>query len=145
MAGVVPKFTTGPVTYKSGELIKGGQLVEARTGGVVGVAAAGSTKVLGVATRDAIPNGDSPYTSTDVFGNTVYSDVEYGEYVAVGVGFYPVTYTAAAEFGQALVAAADGGVAPYDAVAGAADTIVGYCAEVNGVSAPGVGLAKISR
>lgn len=144
MAGVVPKFTTGPVTYKSGEKIVGGQVVEARANGVVGVAAAGSTKVLGVATRDAIPAADRPGETTDIFGNPVYSDVEYGEYVAVGVGFYPVAYDAPAEFGQALIAAADGAVTPAAAAADA-QTIIGYCAEVNGVAAPGVALAKISR
>lgn len=142
MGGVIPRFTTGPVTYTVVEVVRGGQLVEARTGSKVGVAAAGSTKVLGVATRDARPTV-SPY-STDTLGNpvvTVNSDVS--EFVAVGhAAEYPVTYSAAAAFGDPLVATANGQVGPAGA-APDARTIIGRCTEPAGVALGAKGLARI--
>lgn len=148
MAGVIPKFTTGPVTYKAGQAIKGGQLVEARgarvdiAAGTVGVAGAGSLLVLGVATTDAKPATDP--NSTDEFGNPVLDTSGVSEFTAVGVGFYPVLFTTNAGHGQALIAAAGGGVAAAGA-APDARSVVGYCAEPNGVVAGATGLAKISR
>lgn len=152
MAGVIPRFTTGPVTYNVVETIKGGQLVEARAGGKVGVAADGSTKVLGVATKDATPPASAQ--STDVFGNTVTNVTEVTEFVAVGhAAEYPVTYAVAAAFGELLAAAANGQVRPFYATdpdaTGAlvadpgAQVIVGRCTEPAGVAAGAVGLARI--
>lgn len=153
MAGVVPKFVSGPITAKVAETIKGGQLVEARAGGLVGVAAAASVKVLGVATKDArLPvSGET----TDAFGNVTLDVSQITEYVSIGVeGVYPVTYSANASFGDLLVATANGQVAPL-AAAGAAYVqaeanatrgIVGRCWEPNGVviATNAVGLAKIN-
>jgi hypothetical protein len=144
MSGVVPRFETGPVTYTVAEAVKGGQLVEARAAAKVGVAGAGSKVVLGVATKDALP--DASRESTDSFGFPVYNEVALSEFVTVGVGFYPVTYAANASFGEKLKAAAAGKVTPYVEASDTADMIVGYCAEPAGVtSADGtvVGLAKI--
>lgn len=144
MSGVVPRFETGPITYTVAEAVKGGQLVEARASSLVGVAAAGSKLVLGVATKDALP--DASRESTDSFGFPVYNEVALSQYVAVGVGFYPVTYAADAAFGEKLKAAALGKVTPFVEAADTADMIVGYCAEPAGVVSAGgvtVGLAKI--
>lgn len=145
MAGVIPKFTTGPVTYKVGEVVPGGSLVAARDdlpAGTVGVAGAGSLRVLGVATKDAKPASDP--NSTDEFGNLRLDVSGVTDLVAVGVGFYPVKYAATAKHGDALIAAANGQVTPAGATPDAR-SIVGYCAEVLGVTAGAVGLAKISR
>jgi hypothetical protein len=145
MSGVVPRFVQGPVTYQAVETIVGGQLVEARTGGVVGVAAAGSLKVLGVATKDATPTVAG--TGTDAFGNPTLTLQYVTNTVAVGGSdaIYPVTYSANAAFGDRLVATASGTVAPAGATPDAR-TIVGYCAEPAGVviGTNAVGLAKIT-
>lgn len=141
MAGVIPRYTDGPVTCTVGEPVAGGLMVEARAGGVVGVAAAGSLVALGVATTDATPPADA--VSTDAFGNTLVNTAGVSQYTAVASeGYYPVTFAAAATFGQALVCAANGQVTP---AAAAADprTIIGKCWEPNGVTAGAVGLAKI--
>lgn len=152
MAGVIPRFTTGPVTYTVVETVRGGQMVEARAGGKVGVAADGSNLVLGVATKDAKPPG-SPY-GVDEFGNPTISSVVITEFVAVGhAAEYPVTFSEAAAFGTPLVASAAGQVRPYRATdpdgtgvltadAGA-HLIIGRCTEPNGVAAGAVGLARI--
>jgi hypothetical protein len=145
MSGVVPRYVQGPVTYTVVETIVGGQLVEARIGGVVGVAAAGSFKVLGVATKDATPTVAG--TGTDAFGNPTLALQYVTNMVAVGGSdaIYPVTYSANAAFGDRLVATANGTVGPSGATPDAR-TIVGYCAEPAGVviGTNAVGLAKIT-
>lgn len=144
MTGIIPKFESGPVTYEVVEQVIGGQLVEARTGSKVGVAAAASVKVLGVATTDATPT--PPGSTTDAFGNPVISMVPIDKYTAVGGNgrIYPVTYSANAAFGDKLVATANGTVAPAGATPDAR-TIVGECREPGGVviATNAKGLAKI--
>lgn len=145
MTGIIPKFESGPVTYEVVEQVIGGQLVEARAGGKVGVAAAGSTKVLGVATTDATTTAPGG-TTTDAFGNPVINTVNVDQYTAVGGNgrIYPVTYSANAAFGDKLVATANGTVAPAG-VAPDARTIVGECREPAGVvvATNAKGLARI--
>lgn len=115
MGGVVARFERGPVTFEATEAIVGGQLVEARTASKVGVAAVGSKVVLGVATKDAIPASGQAALQV---GNTGYSlpftdTAVPTPYVPVDpMGFYVMTYAATATFGQRLVAAAAGQVAP---------------------------------
>lgn len=145
MAGVQPRYQGGgPVTYQAVETIVGGQLVEARAGGVVGVAAAGSLKCLGVATKDATPTVAG--TGTDAFGNPTFALQYVTNTVAVGGGdaIYPVTYAANAAFGDLLICAANGTVTPAGA-APDARTVVGRCVEPNGVvvGTNAVGLAKL--
>lgn len=142
MAGVIPRFTTGPVTYTVVEAVKGGQLVEGRAGSKIGVAGAGSTKVLGVATRDAVPTVNT--AGTDQFGNQVLIvEANVSQFVAVGhAAEYPVTYAAAAAFGDPLIAAANGQVTPAGATPDAR-TIVGRCTEPAGVASGATGLARI--
>lgn len=151
MPGVVPKFAGGPITCRVLETVKGGQLVEARTSAVTnfgigncGVAAAASTKVLGVATKDARPPASNE--STDAFGNVTVDVTQITEFTAVGInGVYPVLYSANAAFGDPLVATANGTVAPAGA-APDARTIVGRCWEPGGVvfATNPLGLAKIN-
>lgn len=145
MSGIVPRYQGGgPVTYQTVEAIVGGQLVEGRTGGVVGVAAAASVKCLGVATKDATPTVAG--TGTDAFGNPTFALQYVTNTVAVGSdAIYPVTYSANAAFGDPLVCTASGTVAPAAATPDAR-TIVGKCVEPNGVviGTNAVGLAKIN-
>lgn len=145
MTGVNPRYVQGPVTYQAVETIVGGQLVEARAGGVVGVAAAGSVKCLGVATKDATPTVAG--TGTDAFGNPTLTLQYVTNQVAVGGSdaIYPVTYSANAAFGDRLVVTANGTVAPAGATPDAR-TVVGYCAEPAGVviGTNVIGLAKIT-
>jgi len=141
MGTVLPIYEYGPVTWPCVELIKGGQLVEARSAGV-GVAGAASLKVLGVARTDAVPVATSQ-NMTNVLGASVLNLSPVSEYLAVGRGaYYPVTFVAAAAFGDKLIAAAAGKVD----VAGAtpdARSIVGYCAALGGVALGAVGMAFI--
>jgi hypothetical protein len=145
MTGVNPRYVQGPVTYQVVETIVGGQLVEARAGGVVGVAAAASVKCIGVATKDATPTVAG--TGTDAYGNPTLALQYVTNTVAVGGSdsIYPVTYSANAAFGDRLVCTANGTVAPAGATPDAR-TVVGYCAEPNGVvfATQPVGLAKIT-
>lgn len=145
MSGVTPRYQGGgPVTYQTVETIVGGQLVEARTGGLVGVAAAGSIKCLGIATKDATPTVAG--TGTDAYGNPTVAIQYVTNTVAVGgtPAIWPVTYAANAAFGDALIVAANGTVTPAGA-APDARTVVGRCVEPNGVvvGTNAVGLAKL--
>lgn len=145
MPGVIPKFERGPVTYEVNAVVRGGRLVEPDgTTKKVKEATAGTTKCLGVATKDAKPRGST--TGTDEFGNDTITMVNVTEFTAVGGSnaIYPVTYSANASFGDMLVVTANGTVAP----AGAAPdsrTVVGQCREPGGVvvATNPVGLAKI--
>lgn len=148
MGTVVPKFSTGPITHEVVELVRGGQILEARAGGKVGVAAAGSFRVVGVASKDAAPAGTISDTSNTSSGYPAL-DLSTGlvtPYVATWENEHvSVVYSAAAAFGDALVAAANGQVAPAG-VAPDARSIIGWCSEPDGVTAAGqVGLARISR
>lgn len=143
MTGINPRFKHGPVTYEVVEAVKGGQVVEARAGGKVGVAAAGSLKVLGVANTDAKPETNPESTDSDGF--PVLSVNNLPKEVTVDDNCWiQVTYAANANFGDALIAAANGQVTPAGATPDAR-TVIGYCAEPAGVTAAAKGLARISR
>ncbi|MGI5222179.1 hypothetical protein [Nocardia sp. CA-290969] len=150
MAGIAQVTQGGPKTFTpaDNEVIKGGQLVEARSGGRIGVAAAASTKVLGVALTDAVAPEDFPAADgTDALGRTVVSMVPVPTTVAVAYGGteVKVTYSANASFGDKLVATTAGTVAPAGATPDAR-TIVGVCTEPAGVvvATKAVGLMRIA-
>jgi hypothetical protein len=105
----------------------------------VGVAAAGSLVVLGVAIQDAIT--PEAFTSAPVSGvlNEAQNPTRVG--LAYGGDEAPVTYAANTTFGQKLIAAAAGKVTPAGATPDAR-TIVGTCAEEAGVLANAVGLMR---
>lgn len=137
MAGIAQVTQGGPKTFTpaDNEVILGGQLVEARTGGRIGVAAAGSVKVLGVALTDAVAPEDFPgANTTDALGRTVVSAVPIPTTVAVAYAGteVKVSYSANAAFGDKLVATATGKVGPAGATPDAR-TIVGVCTEPGGV------------
>lgn len=139
MSGISQVTQGGPKTFTpaSGETILGGTLVEARAAGRIGVAAAGSEKVLGVALTDALAPEQGPgATSTDALGRPVVSAVPIPTTVAVAYSGteVKVVYAAAAEFGERLVAAAGGKVEPAGDSPDAR-TIVGVCTEPAGVAA----------
>jgi hypothetical protein len=143
MPSVVTRFQTGPRTYPAVEAITGGQLVEARVGGV-GVAAAGSLVVKGVAKDDASNTG-TPLTPTTVAGHPQLAAFVVPTSVAVESGHRTVmgvTYAAAATFGQKLIAAANGQVTPAGATPDAR-TIVGECDEPAGVASGATGATII--
>lgn len=154
MAAVTQVTKQGPRTYTPVEPILGGQLVEGRaaglaiagqggSGGPIGVAAAGSLKVVGV----AITDGQSPNavvtTPVMVGGRSVLNAAILPTSVAVAYGGIevPVTYAAAATFGDLLIAAANGQVTPAGATPDAR-TIVGRCTAPAGVAAGAVGLMR---
>lgn len=148
MSGIAQFTQGGPRTFvpASGETILGGQLVEARGAGRIGVAAAASTKVLGVALTDAVaPEGFPPANTTDVLGRPVVSAVPIPTSVAVAYAGteVKVKYSAAANFGDKLVATAAGTVAPAAATPDAR-TIVGVCTEESGVAVNATGLIRLA-
>lgn len=134
MSGIPQVTKTGPKTFTPVENIVGGQLVEARGSGRIGIAAAGSAKVLGVAVTDAQSPDALVTTSTIVNGRPQLNAAPLASVVAVAYGGIevPVTYAANAAFGDRLVAAAGGTVTPAGATPDAR-TIVGICTEPNGV------------
>lgn len=134
----------GPATYEVVQAVKPGLLIEARPAGKVGLAAAGSTKCLGVGNLDAKPWVDPVSTDGDGFETINVSPLP--THTTVGFGRYVVEYAADAAFGDALICAAGGKVTPAGA-APDARTIVGYCDEPNGVvvATKAKGLANISR
>ncbi|GAB2907009.1 hypothetical protein GCM10027047_01600 [Rhodococcus aerolatus] len=136
MAGIPQVTKTGPRSYTPTEPIAGGQLVEARTGGRVGVAAAGSLKVLGVAVTDGVSPDAAFGQPTVVGGFPTVTAVAAPHTVGVAYGGIevPVTYSATAAFGDALVSTGAGKVGPAGTTPDAR-TIVGRCAEPAGVTA----------
>lgn len=145
MSGAVQVTKTGPRTYTpaADATIAGGQLVEARTGGRIGIAGAGSTKVLGVALTDATGPELLTLTAQTVNGRPVLNTAVLPTAVAVAYGGIevPVTYAAAAAFGDKLIAAANGQVTPAGATPDAR-TIVGICSAPAGVAQNAVGLMR---
>lgn len=145
MPSVPIRFKTGPITYQVVESVTGGQLVEARTGGVgVGVAAAGSVKCVGAALDDATAAG-TVTTPVTVSGHPQLAAVVVPNQVAVaGTGdVVPLTYAANAAFGQKLKCAAAGQVTPYVPGTDDASLIVAECVTVAGVTSGNVGDTKI--
>lgn len=128
--GAIPQVRkTGPKSYPAAEAVVGGQLVEGRAAGKVGVAGAGSAKVLGVSLNDAVA-----VLVTDPV-NGVLDTAPTGTRVNVAKSVeVPVKYAAAANLGDKLVAASNGRVTPAGATPDAR-TIVGECTEPAGVTA----------
>lgn len=145
MAAVPQTFKTGPETYVPAEAVVGGQVVEARASSRVGVAAAGSLKVLGIAVTDGInpeafvgtpttpTNGLPTIDATQLPGHVV---VAFGGIVVAGV-----KYANAAAFGDRLIAAANGAVTPAGATPDAR-TVIGICDEPAGVAQNATGRVR---
>ena len=146
----VPQVTQhGPRTFTPavGQIIFGGQCVEGTTGGRVKVAAAASTRFLGVAVTDArAPEDVNAALNTPVVVDgrlTVNAAPLPGNLAVAYAGTeVPVVYAAAANFGDLLVCAANGQVTPAGATPDAR-TIVGRCTAPNGVGAGATGLMRI--
>lgn len=142
MVSILPRFTDGPRTYVAGETIAGGQLVEARAGGLIGVAADASKKVLGVAQKDAVLNGGNPRTF-NAGTSTLDTTLAPSEVAVVCDAHVAVKYAAATAFGALVCAAAGGTLRPWVSGDGA-DAVVGRCVELNGVAQNAVGLTRIN-
>lgn len=133
MPSIPMRTQGGPQSYDVAEAITGGQLVEGRANSTVGKAAAGSTKVLGVALNDAVTAAS---INTGVVNGVLNAAPAETRVVVAKSGVeVPVTYAADATFGQRLKAAANGTVTPF--VSGT-DTdpalIVAICTEPDGVT-----------
>lgn len=127
---------SGPKSYPAGGPIRAGRLVEAH-GADVRTAEVESPAVLGVALNDAV----TILVTDPVDG--VLDTAPTGTRVNVAHGIEaPVTYEAAAAFGDKLVAATSGTVRPALSDPDAR-TIVGQCTQLGGVTAGEVGLAWI--
>lgn len=149
MGGIAQVTQGGPKTFTpaDNQVIKGGQVVEATTGGRIKVAAAGSVVALGVALHDAVAPEDFPAANgTDALGRPVVSAVPIPTTVSVAYAGteVKVTYAADTTFGQKVVVAANGTVTPAGATPDAR-TIVGICTEPAGVdvSENAVGLIRL--
>lgn len=144
MAGIVPKFPGRSITCDVVEAVAGGNVVESRaasgaaTQRPVGVAAAGSTTVMGVSLTDAT---NAAQSATLVYPLPVSATV-----LQEGSGV-PVVYAANATYGAALKAAAAGKVTPWVSGTDAADLIIGYCDQAGGVTSAGttVGTMRLNR
>jgi len=134
---------TGPKSFVPAEPILGGQLVEARAAGRVGVAAADSLKVLGVAVVDGIAPEGQVTTAVDVGGRPVLNAAVLPAIVSVAYSGIevPVVYAGAAAFGDRLKAAAGGRVVTAGATPDAR-LVVGICTEPAGVASGATGLMR---
>jgi hypothetical protein len=146
MPGIPQVRKGGPATYvpASGVTVLGGQVVEARSGGRIGPAAAGSVVAVGVALQDAIAPEDLVTTATTVNQRSVLNTAVLPQNVAVVTDpgtEVPVVYAAAATFGQALICAANGQVTPAGATPDAR-TLIGTCAAPGGVGVGATGLMR---
>lgn len=147
MSAVTPQFGEGAaltISYTPNVAITGGQLVERVNGTrLVQVAGAASLKVAGVARKDALTTILSP------------EQVKVGDELALPVSRFcviAVTFAAAANPGDKLIAAASGQVTPLPAVdvtslatvgAGITNTRAIIGEAFNAVSLGAVGLAVI--
>ena len=137
MPGVIPRQQMGPDTFEVSVAVTGGQLVVPTTGGKVGPAGAAAANVLGVALNDAQAAGSAPTNPI----NTGWPSAQVAVARDVDVR---ITYATAANFGDKLVSAANGQVAPIGAAAATdARQIVGRCTEPAGVATGAVGRALI--
>lgn len=137
MSHATMRTMEGPQSYEVAELVIGGQVVEARANKLIGVAAAASNKVLGIATTDGIQEGGNTTVTTDAVGRPVVNAMPLPKTVSVAAGGIEVAgvlFAAAAEFGDALVAAANGAVTPAGATPDARQ-VVGRCTTPGGVAA----------
>lgn len=150
MSGVTPRYTVdAPITFpvKSDSAVVGGDLVEVTTGGVVRPATADSATVVGVATKNAI--GTFTPTGTTGQGDFLLDASGPPSQVAVAHGCFMMSYVGATTVGAKLKAAVSttngvtGGVTPWVSGTDGAEKIVGVCLEPGGVSAGGLGLARI--
>lgn len=139
VSAITPRFVDGPLTCDVTEAVNPGQFVETRTATLhgatqypVGVAAAGSSLVAGVALTAGTPSDTVQATGL------VYA---LPQDVAVAIeGIVPgITYAASATFGALLKTAASGQVTPWITGTDAVEKIVGRCWEPAGVSSAGVG------
>lgn len=131
MPGIVVRRKHGPRSHEVVENILGGQLVEGRAASKVGVAAAASKRVLGVAIGDAVPA--SSFNAAPVNGVLNAMPLPNRVGLASRGDEVPVKYAAVATFGQKLKAASAGRVTPF--VDGDdAQLLVGKCIEPAGVT-----------
>jgi hypothetical protein len=154
MPGQNPTFQTGPRTYEVEGNVKGGDVVEhstvASTSGVpvVKTSGAGSARVMGVAFKDAVSvaNRAALEQGTTAYpGGFVTNDISVpDEFTAVyNDCWVKVAYASAVAERAPIKSAASGGVALF--VEGTDDPKlrIGWCAQLGGVAAAGVGLARI--
>jgi hypothetical protein len=134
-----------------GSVVYGGQVVEGFTdstrGGRIRPAGAGSTRWLGVAITDAQSPEDvntALGTAGTVQGRPLVNFAPFPQNVAVvsSGAEVPVVYAAAANFGDALICAANGQVTPAGATPDARQ-IIGKCTAPAGVGVGAVGLMRI--
>jgi hypothetical protein len=139
MAGVVPRYDDGPVTFQCSDSasIVGGMLVESDAGSPAKVqpASAGSQVSIGVATNDTVGVSVSQVPTVPGTTSPSINAALLPPYVAVASdGVYPVRYAATTAFGARLKCAANGQVTPWVSGTDNAELIVGICYEPGGVT-----------
>jgi hypothetical protein len=146
MASTVANKRFGPETYSVVEAVNAGafpQLVEARTAtSNVGVAAADSAAVLGVALYPALPAGSDTGAGT-TYGGMVSQkfDVPTDEVAVAYTGTFKLKAVGAIAFGADVKAAASGQVATIGA--SAFGLRVGRCVEPGGIASGATGRIRL--
>ena len=145
MSGAIPVYqTTGPARTVV-ETIKGGQLVEARAAGKVGVAGADSVVVLGVATKDATPASTNQNGTDAVTGLAITNLSPVLSTLTVACeGFWNLKAAGAIAFGERVKAGAAGTVVKWIAADDSADMIIGRCEAAGGIANGAYGLIKLA-
>lgn len=137
MSNATMRTMQGPQPFEVAELVIDGQVVEARADGLVGVAAAGSNRVVGVAVTSGIQEGGNTTVTQDAVGRPIVNAMPLPKTVSVaggGIEVSGVKFAAAAQFGDLLIAAANGTVTPAGAAPDARQ-VVGRCTSPGGVAA----------
>lgn len=144
MSGKSVRTKGGIQSYEVAEAVTGGHLAEGRASSKIGLAAAGSLKVLGGIVNDAVPV--SSFNPEPVNGVLNANPLPNRAGLAKSGDEMDIEYAADATFGARLKAAAGGKVTPF--VSGT-DTnpclVVAICTEPAGVtiSANAFGLTRI--
>jgi hypothetical protein len=151
MAGALPAYQHGPVTFTvaaAGSVV-GGILVESDGASPAGIraASAGSIKVIGVCTNDAVgPSFSQTPTDPGTTSPVINAALLPNQVAVAASGVWRLLYAASATFGQRLKAAANGTVTPF-AGGETPDELVGICYEPAGVtfvSTPVLGLTRLA-
>lgn len=140
MSGNRRVMQLGPETVTVSVPVLGGQLVEPDTSagntGKVKPCTAGSVKFLGVARNDGQPAGTNPTNPLNIAWGRPDIAIDYAP------ADVDTTFAAAANFGDLLMAAANGQVTPAGATP-AVGTVVGRCSTPAGVAAATVGRMRL--
>lgn len=140
MTASVIRYTSGPLTFTTAEQVDGALFVEARTSGLVGLAADASTTVLGVAQKPSAPEGTYPGEPVDGvldIAGMLNNPPELA--VIMAPATCGITAAETIAFGARITSAAGGKAR----TATDSDPIHGICVDPRGITTNHIGWVKL--